>query len=410
VGLLGNHLETYGWAVCDHTIPEDIVRRVRIEASLFTTFYEQSEIWVGKQADIGAHVAVPSVRGDKVLWMCGGHLHRASPEGLTRTVKTHGEIEPCRLDVKAKAPIRRFAAMKELIISIDKLVFELKEKCPTLSGLYERSDAMLTIYPGEGSRFAKHIDNTTQDGRKITVLCYLNPDWEESLGGALRLFIPKKFRHKEEEESMAKAKAPRTQEATAMAVGTATGGGGGDEGENPPPPATTTSSAGDYHMKAVDVYPQGGRVAIFYSSDIPHEVLPTFGNRHALTIWYYDTNERKQTLERAKESGKGSRASKASLETQQAAQQFVAKLMSSQSGAEDEEGSSSTPAAESELRELQDLVKELSDEVIEIVSNITGAPSLESFRDGFEMLTVHDLKQMRGLFQRMGLGSYRVVN
>ena len=390
-------METYGWAVCDHTIPEDIVRRVRIEASLFTTFYEQSEIWVGKQADIGAHVAVPSVRGDKVLWMCGGHLHRASPEGLTRTVKTHGEIEPCRLDVKAKAPIRRFAAMKELIISIDKLVFELKEKCPTLSGLYERSDAMLTIYPGEGSRFAKHIDNTTQDGRKITVLCYLNPDWEESMGGALRLFIPKKFRQKEDEskDNVGTREVLRSEDSEGVQENAEK-----SLREDHPAPA------GDYHMKAVDVYPQGGRVAIFYSSDIPHEVLPTFGNRHALTIWYYDTNERKQTLERAKESGKGYRASKASLETQQAAQQFVAKLMSSQSGDDDE---SSTPA-ESELRELQDLVKELSDDVIEIVSNITGAPSLQSFRDGFEMLTVNDLKQMRGLFRRMGLGSYRVVN
>jgi hypoxia-inducible factor prolyl hydroxylase len=401
VGLLGNHLETYGWAVCDHTIPEDIVRRVRIEASLFTTFYEQSEIWVGKQADIGAHVAVPSVRGDKVLWMCGGHLHRASPEGLTRTVKTHGEIEPCRLEVKAKAPIRRFAAMKELIISIDKLVFELKEKCPTLSGLYERSDAMLTIYPGEGSRFAKHIDNTTQDGRKITVLCYLNPDWEESMGGALRLFIPKKFRQKE--AAAAEEKETKTTQETTV---------GGEAS------SSAHSSKDDYHMKAVDVFPQGGRVAIFYSSDIPHEVLPTFGNRHALTIWYYDTNERKQTLERAKESGKGARASKASVETQQAAQQFVSRLMSPQSPA----GAAATCAATAdetegeeenelkELKELQDLVKVLSDEVIEIVANITGAPSLESFRDGFEMLTIQDLKQMRGLFQRMGLGSYHVVN
>jgi hypothetical protein len=26
-----------------------------------------------------------------------------------------GEIEPCKLEVKAKAPIRRFAAMKELV-------------------------------------------------------------------------------------------------------------------------------------------------------------------------------------------------------------------------------------------------------------------------------------------------------
>ena len=28
-----------------------------------------------------------------------------------------------------------------------------------------------------------------------------------------------------------------------------------------------------------------GRLALFYSADVAHEVLPTFGDRHALTIW-----------------------------------------------------------------------------------------------------------------------------
>ena len=27
---VGRHLEEFGWAVCDHTIPDDLVRRVRI--------------------------------------------------------------------------------------------------------------------------------------------------------------------------------------------------------------------------------------------------------------------------------------------------------------------------------------------------------------------------------------------
>ena len=37
----------------------------------------------------------------------------------------------------------------------------MKEVCPSLQGVYERSDAMLAVYPGEGARFAKHIDNST---------------------------------------------------------------------------------------------------------------------------------------------------------------------------------------------------------------------------------------------------------
>ena len=58
---------------------------------------------------------------------------------------------------QAKAPIRRFLALKELINSCDKLMAELKPRVKRLSGVYERSDAMLAIYPG---------------GRLYVLLCY----------------------------------------------------------------------------------------------------------------------------------------------------------------------------------------------------------------------------------------------
>lgn len=57
------HLVTHKWVVFDHFLPLDLVRRIRIEAGLFKEHYEQSEIWVGKEADVGAHLQVPSVRG-----------------------------------------------------------------------------------------------------------------------------------------------------------------------------------------------------------------------------------------------------------------------------------------------------------------------------------------------------------
>ena len=60
------HLEEHGWAVLDNFLPEELVQRVRVESGLFRSSYEQSEIWVGKQADVGAQLSVPSVRGDKV--------------------------------------------------------------------------------------------------------------------------------------------------------------------------------------------------------------------------------------------------------------------------------------------------------------------------------------------------------
>ena len=72
-----------------------------------------------------------------------------------------GEIQPCKLKAKAAAPIRKFNAMRELISTSDRLVDALKAKNPHLSGIYNRSDAMLSIFPGDGARFANHIDNTT---------------------------------------------------------------------------------------------------------------------------------------------------------------------------------------------------------------------------------------------------------
>jgi len=46
---------------------------------------------------------------------------------------------------------------------------------------------MLAIYPGGGSRFQKHVDNTARDGRRLTVLCYLNEAWDDANGGQLRV-------------------------------------------------------------------------------------------------------------------------------------------------------------------------------------------------------------------------------
>ena len=42
---------------------------------------------------------------------------------------------------------------------------------------------MLAVYPGGGTRFQRHIDNTAADGRRLTVLCYLNPGWDSASGG-----------------------------------------------------------------------------------------------------------------------------------------------------------------------------------------------------------------------------------
>lgn len=341
-----NNLITTGLAVCDGFLPLDLVRRVRIEASLFQDHFEQSEIWVGSRADIGAQLSVPSVRGDKVLWVCGGKNHAAVEQtGMSRHVRGVGDFEPCKqLNVKADAPLRKFHALKELITACDGIIAELKSKASSFRNIFDRSDAMLAIYPGEGSRFANHIDNTTGDGRILTLLVYLNPDWDQSQGGALRV----------------------------------------------------TGTDGNI----TDVYPIGGRLALFYSAKVAHEVLPTFGHRYAVTIWYYDREERTAAVTQAKALGTASGVEKAGIEAQVEAKDFIAELMGDDQIALD--GGEPTAA---ELAALSARVHGLSDATLGIVASITGAPSVASFREGFTLLTPTDLKSMRALFRRMGLSA-----
>ena len=285
-----------------------------------------------------------------------------------------GEIQPCKLKAKAAAPIRKFNAMRELISACDRLVDSLKTKIPHLSGIFNRSDAMLSIFPGDGSRFANHIDNTTSnrntiancnpcvtfaldDGRRLTVLIYLNPSWEESNGGALRITPVRKLKV----------------------------------------PGLAASEYGT--LDAVDVYPYAGRAVLFYSSEIPHEVCKVDGkDRHAITVWYYDKSERQDAVAAAEERGHSTVASVTSAAAQAEAKTFMGHLM----GGDDIGDDGGEPTMD-ELKSLTDRVALLSEEALQIVASITGAKSPSIFKEGFWTLTVNDIKSMRSLFRRMGL-------
>lgn len=231
---------------------------------------------------------------------------------------------------------------------------------------------MFSIFPGDGARFANHIDNTTGDGRILTVVTYLNPDWKEDNGGALRVQIPSKYQSTHSGLSSVSASLEQNV-------------------------VHEISNASEEKFYYVDVLPACGRVVLFFSSEIPHEVMPTYGNRHACTIWYYDRKEREEALKKAAESGEAFQAAVADIESQTEARNFIAELM----GEADDENA--MEINEETLRELNQKVVELSDEAVKIVSSITGAPSPESFRTGFPMLTPTDLKNIRVLFRRMGL-------
>lgn len=111
-------------------------------------------------------------------------------------------------------------------------------------------NAKLAVTQPGGSKYPLHIDNVlgvergSNDSRKLTCILYLNPNYDPTNdGGELRLFY--------------------------------------EDG------------------KTLDVYPSGGSMVMFWSDEIPHEVLSTAPHanqddetydRYALTIWIPSTN------------------------------------------------------------------------------------------------------------------------
>eukprot|EP01083_Nonionella_stella_P000758 2169_1 len=96
-------------------------------------------------------------------------------------------------------------------------------------------------YPGGGARYVRHVDappptdgKAAPSARRLTLLYYANPTWRAADGGQLRVFVPT------------------------------------PNGE-----------------KQRDIPPKGDRLVAFWSSWLPHEVLPSSSDRYSLTAWMY---------------------------------------------------------------------------------------------------------------------------
>uniref|UniRef100_A0A8C3LCZ3 hypoxia-inducible factor-proline dioxygenase n=1 Tax=Chrysolophus pictus TaxID=9089 RepID=A0A8C3LCZ3_CHRPC len=98
---------------------------------------------------------------------------------------------------------------------------------------------MVACYPGNGTGYVRHVDNPNGDGRCVTCIYYLNKDWDAKVsGGILRIF---------------------------------------PEGK----------------AQFADIEPKFDRLLFFWSDRRnPHEVQPAFATRYAITVWYFDADER----------------------------------------------------------------------------------------------------------------------
>ncbi|XP_078728066.1 uncharacterized protein LOC144943992 [Lampetra fluviatilis] len=131
-----------------------------------------------------------------------------------------------------------------LLSRMDELILH----CQGRLGRYNingRTKAMVACYPGRGTGYVRHVDNPNGDGRCITCIYYLNKNWNtEEKGGLLRIFPEGKTQH-------------------------------------------------------ADVAPTFDRLLLFWSDRRnPHEVQPAFDTRYAITVWYFDAEERARAKEK----------------------------------------------------------------------------------------------------------------
>jgi SM-20-related protein len=189
---LADGLAEDGYAVIDDFLSHKEVKNILN----LKEFQSGSEFF--KKAGIGKnqnHHINESVRGDYIFWI--------------------DKNTPCD-------PINVYLnRLGDLIQSLNQTLFlSLKD--------YE---VHMTSYP-PGSFYKRHLDQFNRDDhRKLSVICYLNDNWNADEGGQLRMFLADKI---------------------------------------------------------VDVLPTSGRLVCFRSDQIEHEVLPATRTRLSLTGWILD--------------------------------------------------------------------------------------------------------------------------
>ena len=115
---------------------------------------------------------------------------------------------------------------------VDEIRTSINQRC--FLGL-RSFEAHFAMYP-PGSFYLRHLDQFHQvKYRVVTIILYLNDSWTPEDGGALRMYLPS------------------------------------EEGE-----------------EILDVYPEGGKLVVFLSAEIPHEVMTTYKERISITGWLRD--------------------------------------------------------------------------------------------------------------------------
>lgn len=189
---IADGLAEQGYAVIDNFLSREEVDKIVLLPEFRNGLEYFQKAGIGKKKDLQINEAI---RGDYIHWIDRTSSHEAVSIYLNR--------------------------LQELIQYLNRALYlSLKD--------YE---VHMTVYPA-GSFYKRHLDQFKQDDhRKLSVICYLNPDWKEEHGGQLRVYLP-------------------------------------DESK--------------------DFLPLAGRLVCFRSDQLEHEVLPSTRERLSLTGWILD--------------------------------------------------------------------------------------------------------------------------
>lgn len=189
---IADALAEHGYAVSDQFLSQSEVKAILATNAFRQDVEKLKKAGIGKQQQ---HQINESIRGDYIQW----------------------------LDKRAAEP-----ALKVYMERIEALMQQLNE---ALFLSLKDFEIHMTLYP-IGTFYKRHLDQFKKDDhRKLSVICYLNEDWEESHGGQLRIYLPD---------------GPR------------------------------------------DILPIAGRLMCFRSDQLEHEVLPATRERRSLTGWILD--------------------------------------------------------------------------------------------------------------------------
>ena len=180
-------LNDYGWSVIDNYVSDSLLNELLSESKVLKASGQF------KQAGISNGIVDQNERGDLINWI--------NPQAC-------------------------LPAQWQFLQQMDHLRYYLNRE--NYLGLFDL-ELHATIYP-EGSYYSKHLDNFHHSSRRVlTVILYLNTNWQATNGGQLRLYLPK---------------------------------------------------------KTIDIEPVGGRLVCFLSNSFQHEVLTTRYDRYSLTGWF----------------------------------------------------------------------------------------------------------------------------